>query len=509
MKVTKVLEIDAYGAWEGGEVVDNRAYADKGLTFKGGVPVNAHTIEARIGVRSRIAAPSEERIGVIALQNLIDSGIDLSKVKLVISATNVGEDLNDPGPLVRFPYQLLKAHCPEALAMDLYAGCPGFNVAVELIFMMALTGRLKKDDLAIIIGAENIHRAQAFPPDDTANIIFGDDAMATSLKVGATINPKGHHWVETQDSFPIKNEYARIIAKKLHQLVGDRPLDGIILDNHLGTSLYRVPALAAWVQHELTKRQFPAETPKKTFARFNKAIEFYDHNVKSFAFDIITLSQKPDQIDEIAAAYVASGRNKTVAAIYVSSDRKVTIKIHCGRDFVPTIPQKGIVDTHTRTHGCFGDYIKAIADSDRIWGQMDGKGVFLYATRGAPAHLLPFLKRNGLTMDDLELVVEHQANFALIPLTFGQLLADGRSNVEKTVTDFVANKMIVNIHKRGNCSVVCMPRLPYDLKRGVLEPDTIQGFRVNSNLDELQKAKIILNDSVGAGMLRSSFLQRL
>ena len=69
--------------------------------------------------------------------------------------------------------------------------------------------------------------------------------------------------------------------------------------------------------------------------------------------------------------------------------------------------------------------------------------------------------------------------------------------------------MVTNVHERGNCSVVCMQRLPYDLKRGALQADMIQGFKINRNLDRLKEAKLILNDSVGAGMTRSSFLQKI
>jgi len=54
-----------------------------------------------------------------------------------------------------------------------------------------------------------------------------------------------------------------------------------------------------------------------------------------------------------------------------------------------------------------------------------------------------------------------------------------------------------------------MQRLPYDLQRGALEEDVIQGYPVNKNLEKLKSSKIILSDSVGAGMCRSSFLQRL
>ena len=56
--------------------------------------------------------------------------------------------------------------------------------------------------------------------------------------------------------------------------------------------------------------------------------------------------------------------------------------------------------------------------------------------------------------------------------------------------------------------MVCMQRLPYDLARGAITPDTIQGFPINRNLERLRDARLILYDSVGAGMTRSSFLLR-
>jgi 3-oxoacyl-[acyl-carrier-protein] synthase III len=139
---------------------------------------------------------------------------------------------------------------------------------------------------------------------------------------------------------------------------------------------------------------------------------------------------------------------------------------------------------------------------------MNGKGVFLLATRGAKYHLETLLLPNNLTMDGIDLLIEHQANFAMIPLTVGQVLNDSKTDVKKAVAEFVANKMVTNIHERGNCSVVCMQRLPYDLERGALQPDKIQGFAINQNLDGLHHAKTILYDSIGAGMTRSSFLQR-
>jgi hypothetical protein len=115
---------------------------------------------------------------------------------------------------------------------------------------------------------------------------------------------------------------------------------------------------------------------------------------------------------------------------------------------------------------------------------------------------------NNLVIDDIDLLIEHQANFAMITLTLEQLLDGGKAGLRNAVADVVANKMVINIHDRGNCSVVCMQRLPYDLLRGALRPDSIQGFAVNQNLEKLKGARTILYDSIGAGMTRSSFLHR-
>jgi hypothetical protein len=270
-----------------------------------------------------------------------------------------------------------------------------------------------------------------------------------------------------------------------------------------------VPALAARVQHELVLLQYPETEERQTFTRFKDALDFYDSQVQSFAFDIMTTTRDEAHVNDIAEAYVRSGRHKAVAAVFVGRDSRLAVRVHRGEGFACMIPEKGIVDAHTRTHGCFGSYIYATKEDNRVWGNMDGKGVFLYATQGANAHLTCLLRRNNLVLDDIELLIEHQSNFAMIPLTLEQLIDGARPDKRQAVADFVGQRMIINIHNRGNCSVVCMPRLPYDLHRGALQPDTIQGFRINDNVERLKDAKIILNDSVGAGMTRSSFLQRL
>jgi len=510
MSNESVLEIVAYGAWNGGTVVDNSIYEQKQLQFKGGIPVNNETIEERIGVRTRKTAGTDERIGVTALQDLLDtSDIDPSRIKMVIGATNVGDDKYDPGPLVKYPYDIIREQCPAAHVFDLYAGCPGFNVSVELVFMLSLTGFLKPQDLSIIIGAENLHRAMAFKPDDTANIIFGDDSLATALKTVSNAKPVGQYSKHLSGEFSKTNDPVSEIARTIHELTGNTKIDGIIFDNQRGSLVYRVPATAARMQHALAELMYPEQAAAGMFGRFKDALGFYDQHIRSFAYDIMSLDGDPQRIEKIARAYVESGKYKRVVSVYLAPDCSGSITVHEGMDYTFEQPPTGIVDTLTRTHGCFGNFIQAVPVNDEIFGNMDGKGVFLYATRGAKTHLIELFAANNINLDDLDLLIEHQANFAMIPLILAQLSDRNPQKTKEMVADLIANKMVTNVHERGNCSVVCMQRLPYDLKRGALKADMLQGFKINRNLDRLREAKLILNDSVGAGMTRSSFLQRV
>lgn len=507
MTLPSVLEIVDYGAWHGGTPVDNSAYENMGMSFKGNIPVNSETIEARIGVRSRMAASPDERIGVIAFQDLIDKArFDPSRIKLLIGATNVGEDKYDPGPLVMHSLELIREKSPDATALDLYAGCPGFNVSLELAFMLSLSGILREGDISVIVGAENIHRAKPFPELDTSNIIFGDDAMATALETKATVIPSGEYSCADRINRSLSDDFVTDIAECIAELNGHNRLDGIIIDNQMGTLLNRVPATAARVQHKMVELLFSGETEKGIFDKFPHALGFYDNEVNSFAYDIMTFGESSEIVNMLSRAYVESGKYKAVASVFLTRDLNAEVSIHRGEGFTFNQPQKGIVDTVTSTHGCFANFIQALLIDGDVFGDMDGKGVFLYATRGASSHLEKLLVPNKLALDDIDLLIEHQANFAMIPMTLEQLLKD-QPEPKKAARDFIADKTVINIHNRANCSVVCMQRLPYDLQRGALQEDTVQGYPVNRNLERLREAKIIVNDSVGAGMTRSSVLQ--
>jgi 3-oxoacyl-[acyl-carrier-protein] synthase III len=505
-----VLDIIAQGAWNGGTLVDNSVYENKGMLFKGGIPVNRETIEERIGVRTRMAAPADARIGLIAFQDLLDtSGIDPSRIRVLISATNVGEDKRDPGPTSRYLHERIRGDCPGALVLDLYAGCPGFNVSVELLNMLALSGGLASGEIAVVVGAENIHRAQAFKPSDTSHIIFGDDALATALEIGDLAGSSRPGRVIAEATLEAGDDVIAAIASGLLPWAREGRLDGILLDNHLGRVECRVPATAARVQHALMQRLFPKEAEAGAFRHFRSAFEIYESYGAGFGYDLMTAGCDPRTVQQIAAAYTASGAYRRIAAVFLRPGEPVRLSLIDASATARAAPARGVVDTLTRSHGCFAGFIEAKFEGDDVYGTMDGKGVFLYATRGAKAHLSALLGPHNLSLPDIDLLIEHQANFAMLPLTLEQVLADGKPAERETIARFLAEKMATNIHVRGNCSVVCMQRLPYDLARGALQPDTIQGFPVNRNIEGLKAARLILYDSVGAGMTRSSFLRRV
>ena len=506
--MNSALQIMAHGAWNGGTLTDNSMYENKGMYFKGGIPVTHKTIEERIGIRTRRVAPQDVRIGTIALQDLMENNdIDPARVKIIIGATNVGDDKFDPGPLIRYPFDIIKDMCPAAIAFDLYAGCPGYNVSVELVLMLSLTGFLKKGDISIVVGAENIHRCKAFKPQNTSNIIFGDDSLASALETTCSIELPENIIATCMFQGSLKPDFTDQMAEIIYDLNGDDKIDGIIMDNKLGILPQRVPATAARLQHCLVQRMHPEMAAQAN--GFKGLMELYDNHVDAFAFDINSLDDDPGLVTSFAQAYIRSGKQRNMISVYLRKDYSVEITVHKGGPYAFIRPDKGIVDARTRTHGCFAAYIQAVSRDGELFGEMDGKGVFLYATRGARSHIDALLGDNNLSMKKLDLLIEHQANFAMLPLTLGQVLANGQPDLKKDVVDYLANKMVTNIHERGNCSVVCMQRLPYDLAKGALKPDTINDFPINRNLEALQSAKIILNDSVGAGMTRSSFLQRL
>jgi 3-oxoacyl-[acyl-carrier-protein] synthase-3 len=76
--------------------------------------------------------------------------------------------------------------------------------------------------------------------------------------------------------------------------------------------------------------------------------------------------------------------------------------------------------------------------------KMNGREVFKFATRILPESTLKVLENSGLTLDEVDLLIPHQANARIIDLAVRRL-------------GIPAEKVFVNVHKYGNTSAASIP----------------------------------------------------
>lgn len=100
-----------------------------------------------------------------------------------------------------------------------------------------------------------------------------------------------------------------------------------------------------------------------------------------------------------------------------------------------------------------------ILDNKEQYITMDGQVVFKNAVKTMASHCSTLLKRNGLTNDDIDWFIPHQANLRIIE-TVGKLL------------DFPAERVITNVQKYANTSSATIPTAMHEavmdgrIKRG-------------------------------------------
>jgi 3-oxoacyl-[acyl-carrier-protein] synthase-3 len=90
---------------------------------------------------------------------------------------------------------------------------------------------------------------------------------------------------------------------------------------------------------------------------------------------------------------------------------------------------------------------------------MNGRQVFRFATRVVSEAIESVVKKAGLTMDDIDLIVPHQANIRIIET------AAKRLKIPK-------EKFFMNVHRAGNTSAASIPIALCDaIEAGRLHPD--------------------------------------
>ncbi|MBP5605872.1 MAG: ketoacyl-ACP synthase III [Ruminiclostridium sp.] len=148
---------------------------------------------------------------------------------------------------------------------------------------------------------------------------------------------------------------------------------------------------------------------------------------------VVTKSDKP------MWSYL-SAKGDFFGALYCKVDHS---RSNCPMLKEDTLPE-GLIDTESKTHTL----------------QMNGKAVYKFAVEAMQTAVNKVLERSGLSLDDIDIYIPHQANSRIIEAAVKSLGLD-------------TDKVYVNLEKRGNTSSACIPTCLAELKAaGRIKPGT-------------------------------------
>ncbi len=208
-------------------------------------------------------------------------------------------------------------------------------------------------------------------------------------------------------------------------------------------------------------------TPDHPFPTTASIVAYETGCVNAFTFDIQAACAGFLYALETAANFIRSGRYRKI--VVVAGDKMTSITNYtdrttcplfgdgCGAVLIePTDEAYGILDTLLRTDGSGISHLHMKAggsaypashesvDNHEHTVYQEGKSVFKYAVSYMADAAAEVVERNGLSNEDVDWVVPHQANLRIIDATAKRL----------GVPD---EKVMVNIQKFGNTSAGTIP----------------------------------------------------
>ncbi len=94
--------------------------------------------------------------------------------------------------------------------------------------------------------------------------------------------------------------------------------------------------------------------------------------------------------------------------------------------------------------GCAKPFSEEVLRNREHYLRMDGRRIFKFATRKMADSVINVVQDSGLTLDDIELIIPHQANSRIIELAVRRL-------------GVAPEKMMVNVDRYGNTSAASIP----------------------------------------------------
>lgn len=205
--------------------------------------------------------------------------------------------------------------------------------------------------------------------------------------------------------------------------------------------------------------------------------------VNAFAYDLQAACSSFLFGMSTAAAYIQSGRYKKVLVIGADkmssiidyTDRATCIIFGDGAGaalFEPNYEGLGLIDEYLRSDGIGREYLKIEAGGSLLppsketvekgqhYVYQDGKNVFKYAVTGMADVSEKIMGRNGLSKQDVNWLVAHQANKRIIDATAHRM-------------DLEDDKVLVNIERYGNTTSATLPLLLSDFESKFKKGDNL------------------------------------
>lgn len=205
--------------------------------------------------------------------------------------------------------------------------------------------------------------------------------------------------------------------------------------------------------------------------------------VNAFSYDLQAACSSFLYGMSTASSYIESGRYKKVlligadkmSSIIDYTDRTTCIIFGDGAGavlFEPNEEGLGFQDEHLRTDGVGRQFLKIEAGGSILPASeetvknkqhfvfQDGKSVFKFAVSNMADVSALIMERNGLTHEDVNWLVPHQANKRIIDATARRMGLDN-------------DKVMMNIYKYGNTTSATLPLLLHDYEKQLKKGDNL------------------------------------
>ncbi len=203
----------------------------------------------------------------------------------------------------------------------------------------------------------------------------------------------------------------------------------------------------------------------------------------AFAYDIQAACSNFLYGMSTAARYIESGKYKKV--LLIGADKMSSILDYTDRTtciifgdgggavlFEPNTEGYGVQDEYLRSDGTGRQFLKIEAGGSLMPASeetvrdkkhyvfQDGKSVFKFAVSNMADVAEKIMERNGLTHEDVQWLVPHQANKRIIDATSNRMGLD-------------ASKVMMNIQRYGNTTSATLPLLLHDYEKQLKKGDNL------------------------------------